>query len=352
MNIKLFSHISTHQKILIAKNLSAMLGAGLSISRALTVLERQTKHQRLKEVLNNIGKEISGGATLYSALENQRGVFSPLFIAMTRAGEESGSLVESLKTVSVQMERSYELIRKIRGALMYPSVIVTAMGGIAFFMLAYVVPQITATFKELNVELPISTKIVIAVSDLLKNHWLLVIIVFACTIVGLYFGSKTSKGGRIVDTIILHIPIVSTLVKHTNSAQTTRTLSSLLTAGVDVLVAIDITIDVIQNSYYKNALRDVRGAVEKGEPIAVIFTTYDWLYPAFVSEMVAVGEETGQLAPMLANIAVFYETEVEQKTKDMSTIIEPFLIVLIGVAVGFFAVSMIGPIYSIGDAIQ
>jgi type IV pilus assembly protein PilC len=234
---------------------------------------------------------------------------------------------------------------------MYPGIIVIVMVGIAIFMLAYVIPQITETFKELNVALPISTQIVVFISDIVKNYWPLVIIGIFAFVIGTYFGSKTKKGGRIIDTVILHIPIIGSLVKQTNSARTARTLSSLLTAGVDILVAIEITIDVIQNSYYKEVLKEVKSVIEKGETVSGVFSKHEWLYPPFVAEMVAVGEETGQLTQMLNNVAVFYETEVEEKTKDMSTIVEPFLIVVIGLAVGFFAVSMIGPIYSIGDAL-
>lgn len=352
INMSLFGRIGTHQKILIAKNLSAMLEAGLSISRALTVLERQTKQKALKDVLISLNTHISGGKTLHEALAQHPKVFSPLFISMTKAGEESGSLVQSLKTVALQMERSYELTRKIRGAMMYPGVILLAMGGIAFFMLTYVVPQITATFKELNVPLPFTTRLVIGVSDFVSNHSIIALLMCAAIGIGFYGLLKQPRARRYIDFLVLHIPIVGTLVKHTNAARTTRTLASLLVAGVDVLVATQITSEVLQNSYYKDVLIEVKRVVEKGDPMADVFNRNEWLYPPFVGEMVAVGEETGQLSSMLQNVAVFYEAEVEQKTKDMSTIIEPFLMIVIGTAVGFFAVSMMGPIYSIGNAIN
>lgn len=351
-SINLFNHIGTHQKILIARNLSTMLDAGLSVSRALAVLERQTKHAKLKEIIKGVNEHISGGKTLHEALALYPNVFSQLFISMTKAGEESGSLSQALRTVALQMERSYDLVRKIRGAMMYPGIILLAMVGIAFFMLAYVIPQITATFKELNVALPLTTRIVIGLSDFLKDHFFISILLIIGTALGLYFSSRTTWGGRTIDFFLLHIPVISPLVKETNAARTARTFSSLLTAGVDVILATQITIDVVQNSYYKEVLAKVKTVIEKGDPIAQVFEQNERLYPPFVSEMVAVGEETGQLAAMFLNVATFYETEVEQKTKDMSTIIEPFLMIAIGLAVGIFAVSMIGPIYSIGDAIQ
>jgi len=350
--MRLFNRVKTHEKILIARNLSGMLDAGLAVSRAIGVLERQTRNKKLKVVLGAINKNISGGKTLHEAMAEYPEVFSSLFVSMVKAGEESGSLAASLKTVAMQMERSYELTRKIRGAMMYPSIIFIAMGGIAFFMLTYVVPQITSTFKEMNVPLPATTQFVIALSDFMKDHWILALI----AIFGLVFSfiaiGKTSGGKRTIDWTLLHLPVISGLVKETNAARTARTLSSLLAAGVDIIVATQITSEVIQNSYYRKILTQVKEVVEKGEPISTVFAAHEKLYPPFVSEMVVVGEETGQMANMLVGVANFYETEVEQKTKDMSTIIEPVLMIVIGLAVGFFAISMIGPIYSIGDAIQ
>ena len=154
-----------------------------------------------------------------------------------------------------------------------------------------------------------------------------------------------------MDFVLLHIPVISPLVKETNSARTTRTLSSLLSAGVSVVEAINITKDVIQNSYYKEVLEQAKHNIETGSPIAEVFAQAEHLYPVFVGEMIAVGEETGDLGSTLLKVAIFYETEVEQKTKDMSTIVEPVLMLIVGVAVGFFAISMISPIYSVVDKI-
>jgi type IV pilus assembly protein PilC len=200
--------------------------------------------------------------------------------------------------------------------------------------------------------LPLTTQFIIGLSDFIKNHFFIALLLIIGVAVILYFSSKTTWGGRTIDFVLLRIPVIAPLVKETNAARTARTFSSLLTAGVDVILATQITIDVVQNVYYKEVLTKVKAVIEKGDPIAKVFEENERLYPPFVSEMVAVGEETGQLAGMFLNVATFYETEVEQKTKDMSTIIEPFLMIVIGLAVGIFAVSMIGPIYSIGDAIQ
>lgn len=338
-------------KITFVKNLGSMIDAGLSMSRALGVIEKQTKQKRFKTIIAGLQTSISQGKTLSDGMKEYPDVFPQLLISMVRAGEESGSLTQSLRVVATQMENTYQLTRKIRGALMYPAVIMIAMVIIGFFMMTNVVPVLSKTFKELNAELPIQTKIIMGLSDFLTGHFLLSILIVFGAVAGVYFGSKTKKGKRFLNWFVLRVPIISSLVKEVNSARTARTLSSLLSSGVDIVVGIKITTDVVQNSYYKEVLESVGKKIEKGEPIAPVFSANEELYPVFVGEMIAVGEETGQLAQMLLGVAVFYENDVDQKTKDMSSIIEPFLMIIIGLAVGFFAVSMIMPIYSLTNSI-
>ncbi len=349
--IKFFGRISMHDKITFAKNLGTMLEAGLSLSRALAVLERQSKKQKLKTLLFDLNEGIKKGKTFHECLSGFPTVFSTLFVSMVKAGEESGSLSDSLKGISFQMNSIFELRRKIRGALVYPAIVISVMIVIGILLLTFVVPTLTATFKELGSELPSTTKAVIFVSDLLREHTLLSIAVLFIFGTGFYYLLKTKAGRRVADYIFLRIPVIGTLVKETNSARTTRTLSSLLSAGVPITNAISITSEVIQNSFYKEVLLQAEDVIQKGKPISSIFMEHEDLYPAFVGEMVAVGEETGKISEMFSNIGLFYENEVSQKTKDLSTIIEPFLMVLIGATVGFFAVAMITPMYTVLNTI-
>lgn len=352
LSFGIFGRIKFHEKITFVNNLAGMIDAGLALSRALTVIEKQTHNARFKSIINSLNQSVSQGKTLSDGLADYSGVFPSILISMVKAGEESGSLTKSLRIVGNQMENSYQLSRKVRGALMYPAIIMLAMVGIGFFMLTYVVPTLSATFRDMNAELPVQTKLIIGASDFLKSHFLLSLILMAITAVALVFAGRTARGKRLKDFISLHTPIIGPIVKEVNSARTARTLSSLLSAGVDVVIAIRITKDVLQNSYYKEVMDVVGDQIEKGSPIAQVFSEREKLYPPFVAEMISVGEETGQLANLLLGVATFYETEVDQKTKDLSAIIEPFLMVFIGLVVGFFAISMIGPIYSLGSNIN
>lgn len=347
----MFGVVKVNDKIMFTKNLSVMIKAGLSLSRALSVLERQSKNKKLKEVIGKLNTSIKGGSSFHDALSKFPKIFSPLFISMVKAGEESGGLAQALGIIGKQMERAHNLKKKVKGALIYPAIIVIAMIIIGAVMLVYVVPTLSQTFNELGVELPRSTQFIIALSDFLKNNTIIafVLIIFLGLVGFTSFRSK--KGKHVLDYLVLHIPIISGLVKETNSARTTRTLSSLLSSGVEVVSALSITGDVVQNSYYKEILKQSEKSIQKGLPLSRAFIENEKFYPILVGEMISIGEETGKLSDMLLQMAEFYEDEIEHKTKDMSTIIEPFLMILIGSVVGFFAISMISPIYSISSGI-
>lgn len=343
--------VSMHEKIIFIRNLGAMIDAGLALSRALTIIERQTSNQKLKRIVYEINEKVKKGSSLSEALKKYPEVFSTLVISMVQSGEESGNLVESLNVVSDQMEKQYALNKKIQGAMVYPGVILTAMIIIGIFMLVYIVPTLTKTFSELNIDLPASTKFIIALSDFIKNNAGISFVIIVVVGILLYLFGKSSVGKRFFDTLLLHIPMISDMVKEINSARTARTLASLLSAGVPFVRALQIVKDVVQNSYYKEVLVKAEKNIQIGLPISKVFGENIHLYPVFVAEMIAVGEETGELAPMLVKVASFYESEVEQKTKNLSTIVEPFLMVVVGAIVGFFAISMISPMYSLVDKI-
>ena len=349
-NAKLTS-VKEYEKILFARNLGAMLSAGLALARALSVMERQTKNPKLRAVTTQIASDVRRGATLHEALAKFPHLFSHLFVAMVRAGEEGGSLPDALAVIADQTERMYQLKKKIRGALIYPSIIVIVIIAIGVLMMIYVVPTLAQTFAEMNAKLPRSTQIIIAISNFLVQNTIVAIGGSLLALLVIYLGVRTPLGRRMADLVFIHLPLTGPMVKEVNAARTARTLASLLSSGVDVLASLEIAKQVVQNSYFRDVIADAGKSVGRGEPLSSAFVRREDLYPVFVGEMMAVGEETGALSEMLKRTALFYEDEVDRKTKDMSTIIEPFLMVIIGCAVGFFAVSMITPIYSLSQNI-
>ncbi len=346
-----FGGIKQHEKIIFARNLGSMLEAGLALSRALTVLERQTKNEKLRSVVAALNEDIKKGKALSQALQSFPRIFSQLFVAMVKVGEEGGNLSGSLRAIAVQMDKTYAITRKVRGALMYPALIICLIIAIAFLMLIYVVPTLTATFSELKVDLPWSTQIIIFASKALNDHLLVSLSLLLGSALLLYGAAKTSYGKRLFDFGLIHTPIIKNVVREANAARVSRTLSSLLVSGVDIVVALQIANDVVSNSYFRGVLVRASESVEKGNPIAAAFADNPDLYPAFLGEMIAVGEETGKLSEMLGNVGTFYEEEVDQITKDLSTVVEPLIMVVIGVVVGFFAFAMIMPMYSLSNAI-
>lgn len=348
----LFKRVNLKNKIIFASNLSSMISAGLTLSRSLEVLERQTSNKYFKSVIKDLLQKVTTGESFSEALRSYPNVFPPVFSAMVGAGEESGNLPNSLAIIKDQMGKTYELKRKITGAMIYPAIIVLLIIAIGILMMIFMVPTLSATFKDLNVDLPLSTRMIIGLSDFLKNHYL--IFLTAVVLISTVFWGwiKTPKGKRALDFIVLRLPIFGHLVTEYNSAVIMRTVSSLITAGVSMTESIEITGKVVQNSFYRPVMVGAVAEIQKGILLSAIFEKQGKLFPVFVSELAEVGEETGNLPQMLEKGAIFYEGEIDQSTKNLSTIIEPLLMIVIGIAVGFFVVAMIGPMYSLTSAIK
>jgi type IV pilus assembly protein PilC len=344
--------VKLEQKISFAKNLAVMLDAGISVNRALSIMSKQAKSKKLADIFISLSDSINKGKTLSDSMRDHKDVFSDLFVMMTKSGEESGKLSESLRVIAAQLERANTLTKKIKGAMIYPIIVVCVMVILGVLLLVYMVPTLTETFKGLGIKLPLPTRIVIAMSDFLRSSFLLLAIFVAGLGAGIWRFFKTPKGKRAFDYAVLHMPIVSSISKEINSARTARTISSLISSGVNIVSALDVAKDVVQNSYYKEVLRNAGESLQKGGTLSSILNEASDLYPVYVGEMTAVGEETGELSTMLSNIANYYEAEVDEKTKNLSTMLEPLLMVFIGIAVGLFAVSMLLPTYSLVDAIQ
>jgi len=342
---------SLTEKMMFTRNLQVMITAGLPLPRTLKTLASQVKNKTFKKALLEIAEEITKGKSFSESLVRYPNIFSEIFQNMVKIGEESGTLDEVLKTLTQQMEREHDLKSKIMGAMIYPAVIILAMTGIGILMLVMVVPKLAETFRAFEVELPPTTKLVIGLGTFLAKKWFLFILIIFFLVFLFKQILKTKKGKEIIDTLILKIPIISPIVKKTNSAYTTRTLGSLIAAGVPLVRSLEIISGALGNVYFKNAITEAAKKVQKGEKLSEALKPYQHIYPPIVIEMLAVGEETGQTSEILAKLADFFETEVANATKNLTAVIEPIIMLCIGAAVGFFAISMIQPMYSMLEAL-
>ncbi|MDP2864351.1 MAG: type II secretion system F family protein [bacterium] len=344
--------VSLTEKLMFTRNLQVMISAGLPLPRALETLASQIKSKKFKKALLNISEEIIKGKNFSDSLKAHPDIFSELFQSMIKVGEETGNLEEVLRILSQQLERENELKSKIKGALMYPAVIVSAMIGIGILMLVMVVPKLAETFEELNIELPFTTKMVIGLGTFLAEKWFLALLIMAVFFFFFRLALKTKRGKEIIDAITLKIPIISPLIKKTNSAHTVRTLSSLIAAGVPIVSSLNIVAGILGNIHYKTALLQVAEKVKKGEKLSDAMAPYKEIYPLIVMQMIKVGEETGETSDILAKLAIFFEEEIGYATKNLTSVIEPILMLIVGGAIGFFAVSMIQPMYSMLEGIK
>lgn len=343
------SRVSLAEKMIFARHLATMIKAGLSIDRGLQILAMQTKNSRFRKILTEVEESIRRGQPFSDSLAKYPDVFSELFVSMIKIAEASGNLEGILENLAVHMEKDYDLRSKVRGAMVYPGVIVTVMVGIGILMMTMIVPKLASTFDELKVDLPWTTNIVIGVSQFLSTHFIWGIILILTAVFLLRLLAKTAPGKRFIDFIILSAPLFSQLSRKINSARFSRNLSSLVDAGVPIITALQITGQTITNSFFRDSLLLASQQIQKGETLSKILQGFGNLYPVIVVQMIEVGETTGSLSEILRNLANFYEEEVSAITKNLSSIIEPVLMVIIGIVVGFFAISMIQPLYSIMD---
>ncbi|MDD2696566.1 MAG: type II secretion system F family protein [Candidatus Pacebacteria bacterium] len=350
-SLPFFGGVSLSEKMMFTRNLQVMINSGLPLPRALETLASQTKSKKFREALLEIKEQIIKGKNFSDALTKYPSIFSELFQNMVKVGEEAGNLDEVLRILSQQIEREYELKEKIKAAMMYPAVIILAMVGIGILMLVMVVPKLAETFAELEIELPLTTKIVIGLGTFLAEKWLLSILILLVLVVSFWFVSKTKRGKKIIDTITLRIPIVSPLIKKTNSAYTVRTLSSLTAAGVPIVKSLSVVAGVLGNFYYKKAILEAAEKVRKGEKLSEAMKPYQDIFPLIVMQMMEVGEETGETSSVLSKLADFFEEEISYATKNLTSVIEPVLMIIVGGIIGFFAISMVQPMYSMLGAI-
>lgn len=339
------------EKMIFCRHLAVMIESGLSLNRALLVLIGQEKNRTFKKNLEKIHEEIKKGVSLADAMAKHPKTFNQVFISMVKVGEGSGNLEEILKILAKQLEKDHKLISKIRGALIYPGVIMSVMIIIGILMMMFVVPKITAIFNDFDAQLPLLTKILIGISNFMAQNVLVTLGIIFGSLTTLFFFYRSAPGKKVFHLLFLKLPVIGNIVNKVNSARFSRILSSLLTSGVSLVKALRITSNTLGNYYYSKGIKKAAQDVQKGVPLSKILSSENSLFPYLVIQMIEVGEETGKSPEILKKLAEFYESEVDQISKNLSSIIEPILMVVIGSAVGLFAIAIIQPIYSIMEKV-
>ncbi len=343
--------VSLSEKLFFTRNLRVMIKTGVPLPRAFNILARQSKNKKFKKILTEISEKIIKGEPLSSGLEGFSSIFSNLYIETIKVGEETGNIEESLEILATQMEREHTIKSNVKTAMVYPAIVVFLALIIGVVMFVFAVPRLKEAFTEMEVELPATTKMVLSLSDFMSENWLAFFVLALIFIFCFIYIIRKGKGSRIFSKISLILPGISGIVKNINSAIMLRTLSSLLSAGVPIVRSLIISSGTLNNFYFKKSLREASEKVKKGRKLSVSLEPYEGIYAPMVLEMMKVGEETGETSEVLEKLADFYEKEVEAATEKLSSVIEPFLIALIGVFVGFFAISMLQPMFSIVNKI-
>lgn len=337
-------------KIFFIDHLKTMIHAGLSIIEALDILSKEMSSLKFRMIIEDIKTQVAEGQQLSDVLAKYPKVFPSIYVKMVASGEISGKLEMALDQVLTQMKKTHELNSSIKGAMIYPSVIVFTMGGIGLMMAIMVLPKLVELFKDFDAELPLPTRVLISITNVLSNPIFLIIILLS--IAGLialfiFLLRRVSPFKSAVHAINLRLPIFGEVIKKINLARFSLTLSSLLQSTIPIIDAVDITADTTSNVHYRNALHDTASRIKSGENMSTILSQYPNIFPPMVTEMVMVGERTGEVDQLLVELSNFYNSEVDKTLKNFTTVIEPIIIIVIGVAVALMAVAVIMPMYTL-----
>ncbi len=345
-----FSTVSLQDKILFVQNLSIMLKAGIPLTKGVRILANQAKNPKLRMILTDIYNDIESGKSMAEALEKYPSVFKNIFISMFKVGEMSGSLDKSLEQLGIQLQREHELASKTKGAMIYPAVVVFAIVIVGVLMSIFVLPSLIGIFKDSDIPLPFMTRVVIAFVDFMSEQTLLALGIIMLVVGGVITVLKTEVGMAAFDKVLLRAPIFGDISKKINMARFSRTMSSMLKSGTPILECLSISADSMGNTQYRDAIKDIAKEVRVGKSLTASLMKYPKLFDYIVTQMVGVGEESGNVETILGEMAQHYEEEVDDTMRNMSSIIEPVMILVIGGVVGVLAVALISPIYSLTQA--
>lgn len=328
------------------RQLATMIVAGLSLPEALTILQSQTTNPAFTRIIIDIQHQIVGGGNLADSLAKYPDVFTPIYVALVRAGESSGTLDKVLSRLAETLESQGEFRSKVKGAMIYPIIIVVGMVAVVMVMMTVVVPKLTDLYGDFGIQLPLPTQILIAVSHFFVNFWWLMIAIVVGAVVAFGKWRKTKLGELAVDSLILRLPLFGELTKKILLVEFTRTLAMLISSGIHILQGLQTLRDSLGNVRFRNAIDEIGKKVEKGFPLGDTFAQHEE-FPPIVSQMMKVGEETGKLDDTLVKLSRYFESESEHLVAGLTAAIEPIIMVVLGVGVGFIVISIITPIYSL-----
>ncbi|MCL5438447.1 MAG: type II secretion system F family protein [Patescibacteria group bacterium] len=346
-----FRKTSTSDLVFFTRQLSSMLASGLTLMQALNILKDQMKNPFMSEIVQDIIADIEDGKSFSIAISKHPELFSSIYVSLIKASETSGLLDKVLLRLADNLEKQQKLKGTIKGALMYPAIVVTGMIVVMFIMMIFVIPQLSVLYQNLNIPLPLPTLIVVGISNILIKFWPVVIIMAVLGFIFFRRWRKTEVGQLMIDNFVLKMPIFGNLIRETILAEFTRTLGLLIGTGTLVVEALNQAATTANNVHYKNAIIGVSEHVEKGVTISDAMAFYP-LFPQMVTQMVSIGEKTGKLDESLMRVSEYYEREVDQSVKNLTTAMEPIIMVILGVGVAFLIISVITPIYNLTSSIQ
>jgi type II secretory pathway component PulF len=347
--IAIFNRVPMKEVVLFSRQLATLIDAKVPIVQALRILQTQVSSKHLQGIIEEVMQKVESGDSLSSALARYPAVFNNLYVNLVRSGELSGALDDSLSYLANQLEKDYELRSKIFGALTYPAFIVSALIIVGFLMFIFVLPPLVSVLQEANADLPITTKILIATTSIVQNFWWLVLAVMIGAGVGLKFYVQTFAGRYLLDYVKLKIPVFGKLFEKIYMARFARNLSTLVAGGIPIVKALDSVADIVGNQVYHDIILDASNQVRNGKSIASALLDRPE-FPPIVAQMTQIGESTGKLHEILDKLAQFYEKEVEGVLKVITTLIEPMIMILIGLAVAVMVAGILLPIYNLASA--
>lgn len=345
------SKVKSSDVVNFTRQLSAMLSSGLTLLRSLEILKNQVGKSALTEIIDSVIKDIQEGASFSRAIAKYPEAFSPVYVSLIEASEDSGLLDRAFLRLADTLEKQQKLKNTVRSALTYPAIVVVMMVVVVFVMMIFVIPQISTLYQSLNVSLPLPTLILIQISNFFVSFWLIPLIFLAITGFAYRRWHKTVEGRLTIDSILLKIPIFGNLTKKTILAEFSRTLGILLGSGTLVVEALEKVSNITGNIHYKNAIDDVGKRVEKGVSIGDAMNLH-YLFPQNLVELAKIGEQTGKLDETLVRASEYFENEVDQSVKTLSAAMEPIILIFLGIGVAFLVISILTPIYQITSSIK